>query len=299
MSLIEVLKDRSAVQRMQALGLSLMLTGMMALIANLFIPGLSLFQLTLLSVSTFLLIYLPSIFLEDDSIRGAKEEASPSAQKTLKELVSQYLDSTQESTLDDIEAIYRSSFDTLRIEEQGLVRILGALDTALVELITSASEEASEGKASKADAARRHILEVKKGLAVFQEKAPFFGTPEIERELLEDVRRLAPAVEVKDKLVRIADSVRAREEVVRRLEKDSRRSLLWAYSGFSLTAIFGVLSIYFALSPKASEISEKPTSPAAVIEQARELPGDPAASPQEQPDPATALDSSGQHSPTP
>lgn len=86
---------------------------------------------------------------------------------------------------------------------------------------------------------------VAKSLASEEKRVPFYGAPEPERGVLEDVLELTSADRtiVAEKLMRLAELIQTRHETIRALgeEKGQARKLAWW--GLAGTVLFGVVSV--------------------------------------------------------
>jgi hypothetical protein len=84
---------------------------------------------------------------------------------------------------------------------------------------------------------------------VEQQCVPFSGTPEAERQLLEDILKLAgeDTSRVRPKLDGLAMEIRIRQDTVERLGWESGRSLKLARWGWFGTVAFSILSVILGI----------------------------------------------------
>jgi len=138
---------------------------------------------------------------------------------------------------------------------------IGALKASHLEEIAEFLRRAMEGIASApqgpADARLRENTQVLRGLLGANQRAleverqcvPFSGSPEPERQLLEDLLRLTveDKTKVSAKLDALARAIRIRQDTVERLGRESGRSLRLARWGWFGTAGFSILSIILGI----------------------------------------------------
>ena len=94
--------------------------------------------------------------------------------------------------------------------------------------------------------ALREIIEtLNESLSAEERRVPFYGTPEQERDLLEDILELTTADRdiVNSKLSRLAELIRVRQDTVNTLGEEKGKARKLAAWGLTGTIIFGVLSV--------------------------------------------------------
>ncbi|MBA3016553.1 MAG: hypothetical protein KJ550_00795 [Proteobacteria bacterium] len=92
----------------------------------------------------------------------------------------------------------------------------------------------------------RELIEtLNESLSAEERRVPFYGTPEQERDLLEDILELTTADRdiVNSKLSRLAELIRVRQDTVNTLGEEKGKARKLAAWGLTGTIIFGVLSV--------------------------------------------------------
>ena len=151
--------------------------------------------------------------------------------------------------ISDVHNAYRSFFGIGALRASHLGEIADFLRTAMARL-ASAPHGPSDARSDENIQVLRDLLAVnQRTLEVELQCVPFSGTPEPERQLLEEVlelaaedtRRLGP------KLDALAKSIRIRQDAVVQLGRESGRSLRLARWGWLGTAGFSILSIILGI----------------------------------------------------
>ena len=151
--------------------------------------------------------------------------------------------------ISDVHNAYRIFFGIGALRASHLEEIADFLRTAMARL-ASAPHGPSDARSDEHIQVLRELLAVnQRTLEVELQCVPFSGTPEPERQLLEEVlelaaedtRRLGP------KLDALAKSIRIRQDAVVQLGRESGRSLRLARWGWVGTAGYSILSIILGI----------------------------------------------------
>jgi hypothetical protein len=151
--------------------------------------------------------------------------------------------------INDVHNAYRRFFGVGTLKASHLEEIADFLRTAMTRM-ASPPQGTSGARSQEPREALRDLLAVnQRTLEVELQCVPFSGTPEPERQLLEDVLELAfeNSKRVGPKLDALAKTIRIRQDAVEQLGRESGRSLRLAGWGWLGTACFSILSILLAV----------------------------------------------------
>lgn len=174
------------------------------------------------------------------------------AERDNEEFVAVLLGAFQNKALDnsnDITSLYEAHFGVARERVEMYARSHLLLKKLQLRISTGNSGVSARLLVDRLDELRQLTTSVHTLLKAEELKAPFYGTPEMERALLEDVLELTMADRnlVHMKLTRLAELIRVRQDTIEVLgeEKGSARRL--AYWGLAGTVVFGVASTILGL----------------------------------------------------
>lgn len=151
--------------------------------------------------------------------------------------------------ISDVHNAYRLFFEIGSLRASHLEEIADFLRTAMAR-ITSAPTGSLEARALGKIQVLRELLAVnQRTLEVELQCMPFSGTPEPERQFLEEVLELAAegTRKVSPKLDALAKGIRIRQDAVEQLGRECGRSLRLATWGWVGTAGFSILSIILGI----------------------------------------------------
>jgi hypothetical protein len=147
----------------------------------------------------------------------------------------------------DVHHAYRAHFATSILRGSHLQEIGEFLKSAMRQLPTAPPEARDSGLEAKMAFLREMAAANERALKVERMCAPFSGTPELERELLEEVLELPAEDKAKltAKLDALAKAIRFRQDTLERLSEESDRSLKLArwgwYGTLALAILVGIL----------------------------------------------------------
>jgi len=151
--------------------------------------------------------------------------------------------------ISDVHNAYRMFFGIGTLRASHLEEIADFLRTAMVRM-ASAPHGPSDARSDENIQVLRELLAVnQRTLEVELQCVPFSGTPEPERQLLEEVleRTAGDTRRVGPKLDALAKAIRIRQDAVEQLGRESGRSLRLARWGWLGTAGFSILSIILGI----------------------------------------------------
>lgn len=151
--------------------------------------------------------------------------------------------------ISDVHNAYRLFLGIGSLRVSHLEEIADFLRTAMAR-IASAPPGSLEARAQGKTQVLRELLAVnQRTLEVELQCVPFAGTPEPERQFLEEVLRLAADGTriVGPKLDALARGIRIRQDAIEQLGRESGRSLRLATWGWLGTAAFSILSIILGM----------------------------------------------------
>jgi hypothetical protein len=149
----------------------------------------------------------------------------------------------------DLYKSYRAFFGVAALRASHLEEIADFLRRATVR-IPSAPPGRSDAPSHEDLQVLLELLAAnRRALEVEQQCVPFSGTPEAERQLLEDILKLAgeDTSRVRPKLDGLAMEIRIRQDTVERLGWESGRSLKLARWGWFGTVAFSILSVILGI----------------------------------------------------
>ena len=147
--------------------------------------------------------------------------------------------------ISDVHNSYRAFFGVGALKGSHLEEIAEFLQRAIPR-IASAPHGSSDGWPNESTQLLRELLaENRRALEVELQCLPFSGTPEPERQLLQDILELMveDKTRVTAKLGELAKAIRIRQDTVERLGRESGRSMRLARWGWLGTVGFSILSI--------------------------------------------------------
>lgn len=150
--------------------------------------------------------------------------------------------------LNEVHNSYRAFLGTVTLRASHLEELAGFLRSAMLRT-ASARESSKSGLDDGTQLLQELLAGNQRVLEVEQHCVPFSGTPEPERQLLEEILEL-PATDkttVSAKLDKLARAIRIREDTVERLDREGGRSLRLARWGWFGTVGFSLLSIILAI----------------------------------------------------
>jgi len=149
----------------------------------------------------------------------------------------------------DVHTAYRTFFGIGTLRASHLEEIADFLRTAMTRLASAPQGSSEAGSQEHIQVLRDLVAVNQRTLEVERQWVPFSGTPETERQLLEEVLELAAenARKVGPKLDALAKTIRIRQEAVEQLGRESGRSLRLARWGWVGAAGFSILSIFLGL----------------------------------------------------
>jgi hypothetical protein len=134
------------------------------------------------------------------------------------------------------------------------VKVYSQIYSGLEEVQSSISTQISRSKfdddlLKRLDELRDLMEKVNAELKREQRRVPFYGTPEPERETLEDLLELTSADKeiVSGKLTKLAELISARENTIKSLGEEKGRARRLSIWGFAGTVLFGITSIALTL----------------------------------------------------
>jgi hypothetical protein len=149
------------------------------------------------------------------------------------------------STVDDVVALHDAHFHDDASPVLAYQQMQRSLQAVQLQVATSHVQGVGHKLIPVLGELRELTDLVSKRVASEKKRVPFFGTPEPERGLLEDILELTKSDReiVGGKLTRLAELIAARSEVVKTLGDEKGKAKRLAYLGLAGTVVFGILSI--------------------------------------------------------
>ncbi len=150
---------------------------------------------------------------------------------------------------EDLFTFFRAHYDPTFMGLADYEKALNLLERAVFSMASaearSSGEDLKEQVTELKNLRQRVVCMVEKE----QKKVPFHGTPEQERQLLEDILELTDADKavVYTKLSRLADLVRARQDTINVLGDEKGRATKLAWIGLAGTILLGIVSIILTI----------------------------------------------------
>jgi len=153
------------------------------------------------------------------------------------------------STTTDLIAFYESYFRVVRSKVRMYSDICFFLEQVQLGISSSKPDTPEYELISRLDEIRQLINSVSELLKEEEKRVPFYGTPEQERGLLEDILELTAADRtlVNIKLTRLAELIEARQETINVLGEEKGQARKLAYWGLAGTVVFGIVSIVLTI----------------------------------------------------
>jgi len=142
--------------------------------------------------------------------------------------------------IEDLWDMFRARFETLDLSLPEHSHLSRLLRTAIAGV---AADHRGEGRQlEKLPHLRELLFRNEEVVGREEARAPFYHTPQPERQLLVDLLELTPGDRaiVRDKLNNLAQSITARDEIITRLGEEGHKSLVLARWGLVGTAVFSL-----------------------------------------------------------
>ncbi|MCP4704499.1 MAG: hypothetical protein GY865_07800 [candidate division Zixibacteria bacterium] len=151
--------------------------------------------------------------------------------------------------VEDLISFHKSHFGGNFLRVYQLTDIKESLENALLKISSSTSGHEIKELIPRLDDLRDLITKVDAVLKSEEFKVPFYGTPEEERKLLEDIFELTKTDRdiIRNKLSELADLITARDHTISVLGEEKGKAGTRATLGLIGTVIFGVATIIIAI----------------------------------------------------
>jgi hypothetical protein len=153
------------------------------------------------------------------------------------------------TTVNDLVALHDAHFHDQVSPVLMYRQIQRSLETVQLQIATSPVQGTGHRLIPALGELRELTELVTKSLASEEKRVPFYGAPEPERGLLEDILELTNSDRdiVGGKLTRLAELIAARSETIKTLGEEKGKAKQLAFLGLAGTVLFGILSIAVTL----------------------------------------------------
>lgn len=160
----------------------------------------------------------------------------------------------------DLISFYESQFGVARQKIKMYSDIHLLLAQAQVKISSAAPNSAEQNLVSRIDELRQLGNSVNALLREEEKREPFYGTPDIERSLLEDILELTASDKdvVNAKLIRLAELIKARQDTIDVLGEEKGKARKLAYWGLAGSVVFGIASLILGVMQYVQAISGTP-----------------------------------------
>jgi hypothetical protein len=153
------------------------------------------------------------------------------------------------ATVDDLVALHDAHFDRPGSPVLVYRQLRRFLEAVQLQIASAQAHRTAHKLIPRLGELRGLTDLVAKTLATEEKRVPFYGTPEPERGLLEDILELTNSDReiVGGKLTRLAELIAARSETIKTLGDEKGKATKLAYWGLAGTLLFGILSLVVTL----------------------------------------------------